>query len=249
MFAFGVDAVNPMLCGIGPAYMVPAAAKPTDFGTRTYVVDIFDEVDEDVRRERMHAAAKRYGPLIGGGVAVIIAVVAGVTFYRQYQADARAEAGAAFLAATRAQQETPSAGQSAFAQLAEAGPAGYPLLARLKEAEALTQKGDRQGAIAALNGVEDLDAPQRYKDLARLMALSLRSYEEPPETLLPLVEPLAAAGSPWRVFAQEQAAMLEWKLGRMDAARTRLEAISADAEAPVGIRARADAALSAMPKG
>ncbi|MGZ0190537.1 MAG: tetratricopeptide repeat protein, partial [Alphaproteobacteria bacterium] len=70
-----------------------------------------------------------------------------------------------------------------------------------------------------------------------------------PETLLPLVEPFAAAGEPWRALAQEQAAMLEWKLGRLDAARTRLESISKDVSAPVGLRARADAALTALPKG
>ena len=213
------------------------------------MVDIFDEVDEDVRRERMQAAAKRYGPVFGGGIALVLATVAGVTFWKQHERDARAEAGATFLEAARAQVETPAAGKDRFGLLAADGPAGYPVLARFKHAEALSQDGDRKAAIDTLNGVESLEAPERYKALARLMALGLRSYEESPETLLPLVEPFAAAGEPWRALAQEQAAMLEWKLGRLDAARTRLESISKDVSAPVGLRARADAALTALPKG
>lgn len=213
------------------------------------MVDIFDEVDEDVRRERMQALAKRYGPIVGGGLTLVIVAVGALTFWRQYQADQQAEAGARYLEAARAQVADSTAGRDVFQDLTADGPAGYPLLARFKHAEALAAAGDRKGAIATLNEAEAIDGPERYKELARLMALGLRSYDESPETLLPLVEPLAAPGRPWRPLAQEQAAMLEWKLGRLDAARARFEALSADLSAPVGVRARADAALTALPKG
>lgn len=213
------------------------------------MVDIFDEVDEEVRRERMAAAARRYGPFVGGGVVVVLAVVAGLTFWRQYQETQRQDAGATFLSAARAQQAEPTAGRDAFQELAAEGPAGYQLLARFKEAEALAAAGDRKEAIDALNAVEGLEAPERYKALARVLALGLRSYNEKPEALLPLVEPLTAPGQPWRALAVEQAAMLEWKLGRLDAARARLQGLSADLDAPQGVRARAAAALTALPEG
>lgn len=213
------------------------------------MVDIFDEVDEEVRRERMQAAAKKYGPIVGGAVALLIAGVGGFTFWQNQQVANREDAGAAFLAAARAQQSELSAGQNAFSELAEDGPAGYPTIARFKQAEALAAAGDRAGAVAALNGVETLETSDHYKELARLLAIGLRSYDESPETLLPLVEPLAAPGRPWQALAIEQAAMLEIKLGELDAARARLEALSADLAAPNGVRERAAAALTALPEG
>ena len=213
------------------------------------MADIFDEVDEEVRRERMTAAAKKYGPLVGGGVALILAVVGGLTFWTQYQETQRQDAGAAFLSAARAQQQNPIAGRETFANLAVEGPEGYVFLARFKEAEALAADGDRKAAVAALNAVEEADAPARYKDLARLLALGLRSYDESAATLLPLLEPLMADGAPWRAFAIEQAAMLEIKLGKLNEARARLSTLAADATAPNGVRARAEAALTALPEG
>lgn len=229
--------------------MVPAAEIAPPFEDFGHVVDIFDEVNEDVRRERMQALAKRYGPWGTGAVVLIIGAVAAVTFWNQRQETKTREAGASFLAAARAQQTDPGGASATYGDLAATGPAGYALLARFKYAETLADKGDRKGAIDALNGAEQAEGPERYKELARLMALNLRSYDESPESLLPLVEPLAAAGRPWRLLAMEQAAMLEWKLGKLAEARKRLETISADLEAPAGLRARAEAALTALPEG
>ena len=213
------------------------------------MVDIFDEVDEDVRRERMQAMAKRYGPILGLVVTLIIGGVAAFTFWKQYQADARLEAGAAFIVASDAIEADPAASAATFGDLVADGPAGYPVLASFKQAEALTAAGDRKGALDVLNGVEAMEAPVRYKHLARLQALSLRSYDEDPATLLPLYEELAASGAPWRAMALEQAGMIEWSLGREVDARKRFEAISADISAPVALRSRADAALTALREG
>ena len=49
------------------------------------VVDIFDEVDEDVRRERLNLIAKKYGPFLGAAVALVIGAVAVFTFWQQHQ--------------------------------------------------------------------------------------------------------------------------------------------------------------------
>lgn len=212
------------------------------------MVDIFDEVDEDVKRERMQQAAKKYGPIVGGVVALVIAGVAGTTFWREYEERKAGEAGDAYLAASQLLvQDKAKEASVAFAAISSIAEDGYAALAHLREAEALQKSGDRAGAITALNAVETLEAPERYKELARLLALNLRSYDEDPATLLPLVDAMTETGRPWRAMATEYAAMLEWKLGKLDAARTRLMAISADTTAPIGLRARADAALTALP--
>lgn len=214
------------------------------------VVDIFDEVDEDVRRERMHQAAKKYGPIVGLVVALVIVGVGGSTLWREYQVRKADASGEAYLAAgVLLNEDKASEAAIAFAAIPAESGDGYAALARMREAEAHEKAGDRQAALSALHAIDSLEAPDRYKELARLLALGLRSYDEDAATLLPLVEPMAAAGRPWRALANEYAAMLEWKLGKLDAAKTRLEAISADATAPTGVRTRADAALTAFPKG
>ena len=214
------------------------------------MVDIFDEVDEDVRRERMQQSAKKYGPIVGFFVVLVIAGVAGTTFWREYQESQAAAAGDAYLAAgALLAEDKAQEAATAFAAIPNDAGDGYAALARMREAEAHEKAGNRKAALQALHAVESLEAPDRYKELATLLALGLRSYEEDPATLLPLVEPLTAEGKSWRALANEYAAMLEWKLGKLDAAKARLEAISADTTAPIGLRTRADAALTAFPKG
>ena len=214
------------------------------------MVDIFDEVDEDVRRERMQESAKKYGPIVGFVVVLVIAGVAGTTLWREHQANKAAEAGNAYLAAGALLAEDKAAeAATAFAAIPDDSGDGYAALARMREAEAHEKAGNRAAALQALHAVEALEAPERYKELAKLLALGLRSYNEDAATLLPLVDPLSAPGRPWSALANEYAAMLEWKLGKLDAAKARLQAISADTSAPMGLRTRADAALTAFPKG
>ncbi len=214
------------------------------------MVDIFDEVDEDVKRERMQQAAKKYGPIVGFVAVLVIGGVAGTSLWRDYQASQAEAAGDAYLAAgALLAEDKATEAATAFAAIPNEAGDGYAALARMREAEAHEKAGDRKAALQALYAVEALEAPERYKELAKLLALGLRSYEEDASTLLPLVEPMTGAGRPWRALANEYAAMLEWKLGKLDAAKARLEAISADTTAPMGLRTRADAALTAFPKG
>lgn len=212
------------------------------------VVDIFDEVDEDVRRERLNLIAKKYGPFLGAAVALVIGAVAVFTFWQQHQEARSADAGAGFLAAVRQEVLTPGSSASSFAKVIEEGPDGYGVIARIKQAEALAASGDRSGAIQILEATSAEDAPQRYKILAQLLSISLKSYDEKPEVLLALVEPMTVSGHPWRIFAVELAAALEWKLGQVDDARKRLTYLSSDVSVPASMRARAEMALNGLPR-
>ena len=97
--------------------------------------DIFQEVDEEVRREQLTKLWQRYGNYI---VALCIIVVAGVGAWRGYQwweAKQAAQAGAAFeQAATLAEAGKHQEAEAAFAKLAIDGTAGYRVLARLRQA-------------------------------------------------------------------------------------------------------------------
>ena len=90
------------------------------------MADIFQEVDEDLRRERLEKLWQRYGNLV---IAVCILIVAAVGAWRGYeywQNKKSTESGAAFEAAvTLAEAGKHQEAEAAFAKLASAGSAGY----------------------------------------------------------------------------------------------------------------------------
>ena len=61
--------------------------------------DIFREVEEDVRRERLEKLWKQYGDYVIAGVAVIVVGVAGYKLWQHYEAQQLAKASVAYSAA------------------------------------------------------------------------------------------------------------------------------------------------------
>ena len=99
------------------------------------MTDIFQEVDEEVRREQLKKLWQRYGNFI---IAACLLVVVGVGAWRGYEwweTKKAAENGAAFeQAVTLAESGKQQEAEAAFAKLATDGSAGYRVLARLREA-------------------------------------------------------------------------------------------------------------------
>jgi hypothetical protein len=110
--------------------------------------DIFQEVDEEVRREQLKKLWDRYGSYV---VAAAILVVAGIAAWRGYQwweAQKAAEAGAAFeMASTLADAGKHADAETAFAKVVTDGTSAYRHLARLREAAELARI-DAKAAIA-----------------------------------------------------------------------------------------------------
>ncbi|HEY4986280.1 MAG TPA: tetratricopeptide repeat protein, partial [Bradyrhizobium sp.] len=60
--------------------------------------DIFREVEEEVRRERLEKIWKLYGDYIVAGIALLVIAVAGYELYARYQANQRMQASETFMA-------------------------------------------------------------------------------------------------------------------------------------------------------
>ena len=75
------------------------------------MVDIFDEVDEELRAERAQALLKRYGGVIVAAVLLIVAAAAGWQGWRWYQARQDQAAAAEYLTAMTLAEPT-AAGSS-----------------------------------------------------------------------------------------------------------------------------------------
>jgi hypothetical protein len=214
------------------------------------VVDIFDEVEEDLRAERAKKLLTKYAWLILLVAVATVGGVAGWQFWNRWQYQQDAAAASRFIAAQTA-LEKPSPGAeppiAALEQLAASAPQGYKTLARMQAAAVKANSGDLQGAIALWNEVSaDPAADRLLRDLASLIAATRQIDRADPGQLKARLEPLAVSGNPWSALAREQLAILDLRQARIEDAKTRLKALATDFEAPAGLRARAAALLAGL---
>jgi hypothetical protein len=205
------------------------------------VTDIFQEVDEEVRREQLKRLWQQYGNYL---IALGVLIVVGVGAWRGYQwweAKQAAQSGAAFeQAVTLAEAGKHQAAEAAFAKLATDGTAGYRILARLREAAELAGT-DNKGAVADYDEIAaDSSAGQVIRDLAAVRAGFLLADTAPYSEIRNRLEPLTAADRAFRHSAREILALSAWKSGDMTAARQWTGMIMTDPETPAGVRSRAE---------
>jgi hypothetical protein len=213
---------------------------------RIHVVDIFDEVEEDLRAERAEKLLKKYAWVIVALAVAIVAAAAGWQLWNRYQARQDTATAARYVAAGGA-ADTGASNLAALDQLATTAPEGYRTLARLRAAGLKADSGDLPGAVALWNQVAaDTSADRLLRDLASLLATQRELDKGDPAQLEARLKPLAESGNAWSTLAQEQLAMLDLRQGKVDAARTKLRMLSVDIDAPSGLRARAGALLAGL---
>jgi len=206
-----------------------------------FVSDIFNEVDEEIRREQLNKLWQRYGTYI---IALCVLVVAGVGAWRGYewwQAKQAAQAGAAFeQAVTLAEAGKHQEAEAAFAKIASDGTASYRVLARLRDAAELART-DSKAAVAAYDAIaNDNTAGQVIQDLAAVRAGFLLVDTAPFSEIRTRLEPLTAPDRAFRHSAREILALSAWKAGDMAAARQWADMIITDPQTPSGTRSRAE---------
>lgn len=200
-----------------------------------------DEVTDEVRRDKLFAAFKKYG-WIGG---LLVAVVVGGTAWTEWRKSADAAEAQAFGDAVFAATEAadPAARRAALAAV----PATGERAAVLNLLLASDPSDDRTATITALQKVEaDATLPQVWRDLAVLRRLSLQGAELSLAERRGLLEPIAQPGRTFRPLAAEQLAYLLVEEGKAAEAITALQALTEDQEAPAGLRSRAGQMIVAL---
>jgi len=212
------------------------------------VSELFNEVDEEVRREQLKKLWDRYSIYIVAGALLIIAAVGGWRGYEYLEAKKAAEAGAAFDKAVElSEQSKHSEAEAAFTELAAKAPWGYRLLARLRAAAEVANRDPKAAAklyddIAADRSV---GAPER--DLAKVRAAGLLLETSSYPSMLQRLEPAAAPGATFRHTARELLALSAWRANDTAAARQWLDLIANDGETPPSLRSRAEALQALLP--
>ncbi len=205
------------------------------------------DVENALTEEKYQQLWERYGTFIIVGVAALVLGVGGYQYYKSSSLAAAQAAGASYA---NAQQESGGdkssigarvAAANAFKDLAKGGPSGYASLAQLQLAGARMEAGKTDEALklfeelAQRSGVDPL-----LRDFAVLQAATLRLGKADFTEIQNRLTPLAGDDSAWRISARQLLGIAAAQAGKNDEARSYFERLLADADAPSGVRQRAN---------
>jgi hypothetical protein len=208
--------------------------------------DIFREVEEDVRRERLEKLWKAYGSYAIVLLVLVFAGIGGWQFWQRHELQQRQKVSDAFIAAQRISNPQTAAG--AFSDLARTAPKGYATVARLSQAGAMLASGQRDGAIALYKQIAKDDSGV-IGSVARIRAAWALSETATRSELTELLKPLDQPGSPWRQNAREVLAYADYRAMDTKSALAKYSELTLDPESPDGLRSRAKAMVTFLKNG
>jgi hypothetical protein len=209
------------------------------------VSDIFQEVDEEVRREKLKQLWERHSNLIVAGALLIVLAVAGWRGYDWWELRRASESGAQFEAAIAlAESGKQAEAQAAFSKIAQDGSSGYRILARFREAAELAKTDPAAAARLYASLAADSGLDRALRDLAAVREGLILVDTAPLTELAAKLEPLTTADRPFRHTARELLALSAWRNADAAAAKRWLDLIATDAETPAGTRARMEVLMT-----
>jgi hypothetical protein len=211
------------------------------------LTDIFQEVDEDLRRERAGALWLRYRWVILGLCTAIVVATGVWVAFRDWQKGQTLVLAVQYQVAQEQEAGGAGKGLASLEVLGAGGTDGYRLLARFQAAEIKAGGTDKAGGIAAYEAIAaDTSIDPVYRDLATLL-VALRQVDTAPKAdLIARIESLTIAPNPWRFTALEVSALADLKAGDRDAALKLYQQLADDLDAPQAARGRAAEAIEAL---
>jgi hypothetical protein len=210
------------------------------------VSDIFREVEEDVRRDRLEKLWKSYGNYAIAGLVLLFAGIAGWQFWQRHELQERQKFSDSFIAAQRV--TNPQTAASTFADLARTAPKGYGALTRLSQANAMFVSGQRPGALDLYKQIAKDDSGP-IGSVARLRAGWILAETAPRAEIAELLKPLDQPGSAWRSNAREILAYADYRAMDLKAAQTKYNDLALAPESTEGLRSRAKAMADFLKNG
>ena len=210
--------------------------------------ELFDEVDEEVRRDQLQKLWEKYSIYIVAGALLIIAGVGGWRGYEYLEAQKAAEAGAAFDKAVELSEAGKhTEAEAAFNDLVAKAPSGYRMLARLRAAGEVASRDPKAAARMYDEIAADRSVGTEERELAKVRAAALLLDSASYPDMLARLESSAAPEATFRHTARETLALSAWRAGDMAATRKWLDLIANDGETPPSLRSRAEALQALLP--
>jgi hypothetical protein len=196
--------------------------------------EVFDEIADDLRRQKLNEFWKENGNWIIGGAIAAVLLTGLLAFWRQWQYQHNMKA------TTELVQLISTSDTAKLENFAKTGRKNQAMVARFIAAGKHVSKHEDAQAIAIYNEIAGTSGLDRvWRELALIQSISLRLDKDPPQALEKDLEELSGDNHAWRYSARELAALLAARQGQMQKAVMLLEKITSDPDAPADARNRA----------
>lgn len=211
------------------------------------MVDVFEEVDEQLRQDRYQDALKQWGPWVGGVSLAIIILVAGYQWWVSSQNAAIDAASESYFSAV----EQLTLGNSELADtgletLSNEGTSGYRTLAILQRAAIALENDDLAGAADLFDQAAASTSEPIIRDLAQLKAIWARWETLSFADIEIRLTPLTGAASPYRFLARESIAAAALRNDDLARAESEYQFLAFSFETTEDMRRRAQEALAVI---
>jgi len=196
--------------------------------------NIFSEVDEELRSERMRNIWRQVAPyVIGAAVAIVMLVAANEGWSWWQNSNSARSSDQFYLAIDLASQGDIAGAQEALDVLINEGSGEYPILGEFRQAALLAENGKKSEAIAAYDALSTTLSNQHLRDLALIFAASGFVDSGDTAEVEARVGGMISPSHSLRNTAREMQGLSQYAAGNIDAARMTFEQITAD---PTGSR-------------
>jgi len=211
------------------------------------VVDFINEVEEELRKDDYNRLLKKYGPVIG---VVLFLIVAGTGFmeYRKYADKKKAQSVSAVYTAADKQLDEgrPDDAVAAFADLGASGPNGYAGLSLMRAAAIREDQGDVLGAVKFFDQAAEKFTIPRHKQLAQLKAAYLLADQGAYADVIGRTTALAETDAPYEFLARELLGYAYSESGDKSSAREQFAYLTSIPGVPTSVKQRAEQSMALM---
>jgi hypothetical protein len=217
---------------------------------RRFVVDVFEQVEEELRSDRYKRMARTWLPIGAGLLAVALVAALAWWGWQSYQTNQADKASAAYDRGMIAlEANNPAGADTAFAEAAKSGNGAYKALALMQQAGIAVTANKTQDAVKLFDEAAKVAGDPIIADAAAIKAVFLLMDTAPLADIQKRLEPLAADKRPLHAFAQEAQAMALLQHGKSAEARQIFVQLQLGQNVPDDIRQRAQAGVQAVDSG
>lgn len=221
------------------------------FGAAFHVTDVFEEVEEEIRSERLKRLARTWLPVVGGILAVALVAALAWWGWQSFQTSQANKASVAYQRGIESLQSgDTTAAESAFAEAEKVGNGAYKALALQQRAGLAVQANRVADAIKLFDQAAKASSDPILADPARYKAaLLLMDNGGTLADLEARLMPLTDDDRPMRPFAQEALGLARLQFNKPTEAREQFVLLTLGQDVPDSVRQRAQAAISMIDAG
>lgn len=214
------------------------------------MVDVFEEVEEQLRSARYQTIVRRGWPYLVGAVVLALAVTATVWVMREQGLRAAASASETYQQGLEALNTGDgAAAEKLFAEIAASGPPAYKALALMHQGSLRAGDGKTAEALARFEQAAEVAKDPIVADAARLKAAYIAFDTASLADIEKRLEPLAEAGRPYSALAREALAMKRMASGKTAEARQAFALLAISPDTGQDLQTRANVAMGVIDAG